>query len=217
MILRPDFRRSIDRFRSSFSIRVPSFMASLRERNGTYYIVFSKRVDGELKQAACSLQTEDKQEAESLCEEYGKKYDHGEISPFGGWTYQKEVRRRREKQRGRSIAAAVDAFLEARPHVTEKTRKGYRYKLSGLADSIGRSMPVDLIQAEDIRCFCFRDDLARETQRTYLRHCKMLFRWLDQQGWVEKNVCEPIRYPRKQEKTAEKMINKNELKKLLRA
>jgi integrase len=44
----------------------------------------------------------------------------------------------------------------------------------------------------------------------------MLFRWLEQREWIEDNVCEPIRYSQKQEKTAEKMINKNELRKLLR-
>ena len=49
-------------------------MASLRERNGIFYIVFAKRVDGDLKQAVCSLRTRDRNEAEDLCEEYGEKY-----------------------------------------------------------------------------------------------------------------------------------------------
>jgi site-specific recombinase XerD len=199
------------------SARVPNLiMASLRERNGIFYIVFAKRVDGDLKQAVCSLRTRDRHEAEELCEEYGEKYKKGKINPFGGWTYRKQLRRQREEKRERTIAAAVDAFLEARSHVTEQTRKGYRHKLSSFAESVGRSMLVGMIRAEDIRDFCFREELARETQRTYLRHCKMLFRWLEQREWVEDNVCEPIRYPRKQEKTAEKMINKNELRKLFR-
>lgn len=191
-------------------------MASLRKRNGTYYIVFSKRVGGELKQAACSLRTEEKNEAEELCQEYGEKYEHGEIDPFGNWTYKKECKWKREKERGRTIAAAVDAFLEARSHVTDQTRRGYRHKLTGLAESVGRSMPVDLISAEDIRDYCFQEDLATETQRTYLRHCKMLFRWLEQKEWIETNCCAPIRYPQKQEKTAGKMINEKELDKLFR-
>ena len=199
-----------------FPIRVPTFMASLRERNGTYYIVFTKRVDGELNQAACSLRTEDKSDAEDLCEEYGKKYERGEIDPFGGWTYQKELRRRREKQSGRTIGAAVDQFLSSKSHVTEATRTGYRHKLSAFAESVGESMPADLVNRGDIKDFCFREDLARETQRTYLRHCKMLFRWLEREDWIDQNICEPIRYPRKQETTAGKMINKNQLDKLFR-
>ena len=199
-----------------FPARVPDPMASLRNRNGTYYIVFTKRVDGDLSQAACSLRTEDKREAEDLCKEYGKKYERGEIDPFGGWTYQKELRRRREEQSGRTIGAAVDQFLHSKSHVTESTRAGYRHKLTGFAESVGESMPVDLINKSDIQSFCFREDLARETQRTYLRHCKMLFRWLEREGWIDQNVCEPIRYPRKQETTAGKMINENELDKLFR-
>ena len=191
-------------------------MASLRNRNGTYYIVFTKRVDGDLSQAACSLRTEDKREAEDLCKEYGKKYERGEIDPFGGWTYQKELRRRREEQSGRTIGAAVDKFLRSKSHVTESTRAGYRHKLTGFAESVGESMPVDLINKGDIQSFCFREDLARATQRTYLPHCKMLFRWLEREEWIDQNVCEPIRYPRKQETTAGKMINENELDKLFR-
>ena len=189
-------------------------MASLRERNGIFYIVFAKRVDGDLKQAVCSLRTRDRNEAEDLCEEYGERYK--KINPFGGWTYRKQLRRQREEKCKRTIAAAVDAFLEARSHVTKQTRKGYHHKLSSFAESVGQSMLVGMIGAEDIRDFCFREELARETQRTYLRHCKMLFRWLEQREWIEDNVCEPIRYSQKQETTAEKMINKNELRKLFR-
>ena len=55
-------------------------------------------------------------------------------------------------------------------------------------------MPVDLITKGDIQQFCFREDLARATQRTYLRHCKMLFRWLEREEWIDQNVCEPIRH-----------------------
>ena len=191
-------------------------MASLRERNGIYYIVFARRVDGKLKQKVYSLGTRNEKKAEALKTEYGERYRLGEIDPFGSWTPKNEAEKKRKEKRSRTLTKAIERFLEERSHVRPVTRKGYRNVLEYFSEHVGRSMPVRLITTDDIRDFCFKDRYSAATQATYLRNCKIFFRWLEEIGYVEKDVTKNIRYPNQHRSVSDRSISEEQFLKILR-
>jgi hypothetical protein len=56
-------------------------------------------------------------------------------------------------------------------------------------------MPVRLIEPQDIRSFCFQTHFSNATKRTYLWFCRMLFTWMEHEGYVVESVAggSPIR------------------------
>ncbi len=153
-------------------------MASLKKRNGTYYIRFFKKIDGKRKQKALSLETKIKREAQKLLIEYEEKFERGQIDPFQGWTPKKEAKKKWQQLRGKYIPLheAGDKFIEKRSQANQTTKDNYRRHLYTLEDQVGRTMPVTEILEKDIREFCFRDDIKPATQASYLRHLKVFFR-----------------------------------------
>lgn len=199
------------------SICAPS-MASLLKRNGVYYIVFSRRENEKLLQKRYSLRTSKKKKADKLKVEYGEQFDLGEIDPWGDWSPKKAAEEKRSNPVvGRTIQELSEKFLASRSHVAPATRKDYEWHLSQLRDCLGITMPVQLVREEDIRAICFRSDISKATQTTYLRFCRMFFKWLTDEGYIEENVCEGIKYPKKQQKVGEKTINELQLLEIFEA
>ncbi len=194
-------------------------MASLKKRKGTYYIRFSRMVDGKREQKSFSLGVSKKRNAERLKVEYQEKYEKGEIDPFSGWTPKKE----KEKQRREalptymSLREAGEKFLEHRTQAGEVTKQDYRTHFRMLERQVGRTMPVQKIKESDIREFCFREDLKKSTQKSYLRHLKPFFNWLEDQGIVTENVADPIKYPKVEHNIVEKTINEEQLEEIVKA
>ena len=81
-------------------------MASLRKRKGVYYIVFTRRENGKLRQKAFSLNTTRKSSAEKFKVKYTEAYALGEIDPFSGWTHKLKMERARASLHG-SIRSSV--------------------------------------------------------------------------------------------------------------
>jgi site-specific recombinase XerD len=188
-------------------------MASLKKRNGTYYIRFSATIDGKRKQKALSLRTKNKREAQKMLIEYEEKFERGEIDPFGGWTPQKEAEKKRDNLTGKHIPLheAADKFIEQRSQANEKTKSNYRRHLDMLEDKLGKTMPVTEILEKDIREFCFRADLAKATQRSYLRHYKVFFRWLHENEIIKENITADIKSPKVPQKISQKTISREGL------
>ena len=194
-------------------------MASLRERNGTYYFRFSESIDGNRKQKSLCLGTDNEREAQKLLWEYEDRFRAGEIDPFNGWSPLDEQRRRRRKKRLRnmSLSEACDMFIEQRSQANQKTKDNYRRHFNMLEDLVGSTMPVREILEKDIRELCFRDDLAKATQASYLRHIKALFNWMEEKGIVKEKVTENIKPPKVPKKISQKIISREELDRVFEA
>lgn len=86
--------------------------------------------------------------------------------------------------------------------------------LNILIDSVGESLPISMLKANDIREICFRSDLAVTTQRTYLRHYKVFFKWLFDNQYLDENLTKNIKPPKPVDRVALKIITKSELGRL---
>jgi site-specific recombinase XerD len=194
-------------------------VASLKKRNGTYYIRFFKSVDGKPSQKALSLGTSQKREAEKLLIEYEERFERGEIDPFNGWSPKIEAERKRKKLSGKyiSLEKATDLFINARSQANQRTKDNYRKHLKMLMEVLGRTMPVTQIVESDIRNLCFRSDLAAATQASYLRHFKVFFKWLFENDILKVELTKNIKAPRIPQKITQKTVSKEELELIFEA
>lgn len=191
-------------------------MASLAKRNGNYSIVFKTRLDGKSIKKTYALGTKYKKIAEQKKVEYEKLYQAGKINPFDdNWNLQ-EYEKKQELE-GTAVtspilSSLIKKFLKEKTNVTEKTRKTYEQILTQFMDQVARTMPVRLVNIDDIREFCLRNDLANASKKNYLRHLKVFFNWLVQEGYIETNPCDNIRLPKTRENLVDKIIEEEDLK-----
>lgn len=188
-------------------------MASLKKRNGTFYIRFFKTIDGKATQKALSLSTTQKREAEKFLIDYEDRFERGEIDPFNGWTPKLEIERKRQQLSGKyiSLEKAAEKFVNERSQANQRTKDNYRKHLEMLMEILGRTMPVTQILESDIRNFCFRSDLAPATQASYLRHLKVFFKWLFETEILKVDLTRNIKSPRIPQKITQKTLTNNEL------
>ena len=191
-------------------------MACLQKRGKYYYIVFSERINGKLKQKKFSLRTKRKKRAERLKVKYEELREHGEIAPFNGW-HPKQQQKDSLNNNLHILEKAAEEFIKKRSEAGETTKNNYRRHLNMLKDRLGKSIPVKSITEEDIRSFCFRPELATATKKSYLNHLKVFFRWLKKQGLVDKNVTKDIKALDPPNKIVEKTITYQELMKIFDA
>ncbi len=194
-------------------------MASLKDRNGTYYIRFSRSINGKRKQKSLNLGTDNQREAQKLLWEYEDKYQAGEIDPFNGWSPKAEQRKRRRERRlsNMNLSEAADMFIEQRSQANQQTKDNYRRHFNMLEDLVGSTMPVKQILEMDIREFCFRSDIAKATQASYLRHIKALFNWMEKRGIVDENITKNIKPPKVPKRISQKIISREELDRVFEA
>lgn len=86
-----------------------------------------------------------------------------------------------------------------------------------LKDQLGRTLPVTEIRENDIREFCFRADLAKATQASYLRHLKVFFRWMHEKEILKEDITADIKPPRVPQKIGQKMISRKGLDEVFKA
>jgi site-specific recombinase XerD len=190
-------------------------MASLRKRNNYYSIVFATRVDGELIQKAYALGTKYKKIAEQKKHQYEKLYEAGEINPFADdWNLQEYEKM--QELKGTSVVSPIlnelqKKFLREKTNVTAKTKKTYKYIIRQFMEGVGYTMPVTRIDADDIRAFCLRDDLANASKKNYLKHLKVFFNWLIAEEYIETNPCDKIALPKVRDNLVDKIIEEDDL------
>ena len=78
-------------------------------------------------------------------------------------------------------------------------------------------MPARLVTDDDLRAYAFQPHLSTASQATYLRFCRMLFKWLAAEGIVPADVAAGIRYPKRSDKVSLKLITEAQLGDLLDA
>jgi len=188
-------------------------MASIKLRSRGYIIQFSKRDGDKIVQKSFALDTKDRKKAERLKIEFEDKYEMGEIDPFNGWSPKMEINKRRESlvKTYLNLEQAINIFIDERTQANEITKKGYRTVLNMFMERLGKTMPISRIRTNDIRDFCFRSDIAVATQRSYFTHCKVFFRWLDEQEYIDVNLAKGIKPPKPEERIVDKVITEAEL------
>lgn len=194
-------------------------MASLKKRNGIYYIRFFTNENGENKRKALSLGTTLKREAEKMLIEYEDKFQRGEIDPFNGWTPKMEAQKKRKKLSGKhmSMKKATDEFISKRNQANQKTKDHYQKVFDMFMEEVGATMPVTQIIENDIRDFCFKPDLSNATQANYLRHLKVFFKWLKKERIVIKDVSNEMKPPKSPQKITQKTVSRKELDQIFKA
>lgn len=131
-----------------------------------------------------ALGTKYKKVAKHKQTEYEKLYEKGKINPFDKNWNLKDY----EKSQANSSSSISNKnyfledlkkqFLQTKVHLTDSTQRAYRSVIKLFIEDVGQTMPVDKINANDIRSFCIREGLSNASQRNYLRHLKAFFNWL---------------------------------------
>lgn len=195
-------------------------MASLTKRNGYYSIVFKSTLNGKSFKKTYALGTKYKKIAEQKKLEYEKLYDAGQINPFDdNWNLQDHEKE--QELEGTSLTSPIintlqKQFLREKTNVTEKTRRTYKYIIRQFMDQVGHSMPVTMIDANDIRSFCLRPKLANASKRNYLKHLKAFFNWVVEKEVLEVNPCDKVGLPKTRDNLVDKIIDEEELKEIFK-
>lgn len=190
-------------------------MASLYQRDGIYQIAFSNTIDGKNYQKKFSLGTKSKKEALKKQLEYENLYDRGEIDPFTGWTPKLHDQKANSKLEIVTLSDLSEKFLSDRTQITEVSKVNYSDILRNFQNQVGSTLPVSFISDEDIRDFCFKSHLRPASQANYLRHLKVFFNWLFQEGYVKTDVTKPIKKPVVKKNISDKIISPVELEKII--
>ena len=132
-------------------------MASLTKRNGYYSIVFKTTVNGKSYKKTYALGTKYKKIADQKKLEYQKLYDAGKINPFDDHWNLQEYEKEQELE-GTSLTSPIIStlqkqFLKNKTNVTEQTKTTYRQIISQFMEQVGYSMPVTMINTDDIKSF----------------------------------------------------------------
>ena len=194
-------------------------MASLKKRNGIYYIRFFSNEDGKDKRKALSLGTTLKREAEKMLIAYEDKFERGEIDPFNGWTPKMEAQKKRRKLSGKhiSLKKATDEFIRKRSQANQTTKDHYQRIFDMFMEKVGTTMPVTQIIEKDIREFCFANSLSNASQANYLRHLKVLFRWMKKEGILKEDISKGLKPPKTPQKITQKTVSRKELDQIFKA
>jgi len=195
-------------------------MASLTKRNGNYSIVFKTRLDGRSIKKTYALGTKYKKIAEQKKVEYEKLYQAGKINPFDdNWNLQ-DYEKKQELAGTAMVSPILSSlkkkFLQQKTNVTAKTKKTYDQILTNFTEQVGYTMPVRLVDANDVREFCFRHDLANASKKNYLRHLKVFFNWLVQEDYIESNPCDDIKLPKTRDNLVDKIIEEEDLNEIFK-
>ncbi|MEL7832772.1 site-specific integrase [Fodinibius sp. Rm-B-1B1-1] len=193
-------------------------MASLTKRSGNYSIVFKTTLNGKSYKKTYALGTKYKKIAEQKKLEYEKLYDAGKINPFDDdWNLQ-EYEKEQELD-GTSLTSPVintlqRQFLKDKTNVTEQTKKTYRQVISQFMEQVGYSMPVTMINTNDIKKFCLKPHLANASKKNYLIHLKAFFNWIVDKEILESNPCDNIGLPKTRDNLVDKIIDEAQLKEI---
>lgn len=191
--------------------------STFKRKDGIYSITFTRTVDGKKEKKRFSLGTKIKKRAERLSVDYALRYEEGEIDPFSGWSPKKDVSINQTSAPNLSLHAMAEKFVSERSQANEVTSGNYRRHLKMLRNQVGDTMPVAMITESDIRDFCFKSGIRPATQKSYLRHLKVFFKWLKDNDFVDVNVTSRIKPPRVKDNISEKVINEEQLKLIFKA
>jgi hypothetical protein len=159
-------------------------MASLFDRNGTYYAQFydAHRTP---KAKRFSLHTKRKREARKRLVELEQDWERGIFDPWTDdpRTYKKERQRKREL----TLTDALDAFLKEKRAQgrSRSTIINYQTFCGGLIERVGTQTLLRSLSAGDVQKYVNDQSIAQASRRTRYRHIKAWLRWCARKGYTE--------------------------------
>ncbi|MCS3853769.1 site-specific recombinase XerD [Salinibacter ruber] len=167
-------------------------MASLAERNGTYYIDI-RDSERDPSRRRLSLRTKDKETARELVGTLSKAYRLGEWDP---WT--ESVADFYDRPNSPlKLSDAISRFLEAKgKDVARLTLKSYRSVLGQFATEVGSRKTVPSLSRDEVERYTRDPAAASSTQRTRHSTVKTFFRWLRARGLTEATPMKGSSLPR---------------------
>jgi len=191
-------------------------MPYLKKRGKTYYIRFSRQVDGKKETVRFSLKTRKKFVAEQHLKKLETFLDLGQINPFGpDFDIQSVLQTGTSSGGPRTLRDTLDLFKEAKPHRKARTLQAYEDNVGYFLSFNGiEFQPLRSIKKKHVITFLMRSGVSTNTRHTNKRHMVAWWRFVMKKGWSDVNIMEDIPLPEKEENVLKKMLSKAELKKL---
>jgi integrase len=174
-------------------------MASLFDRNGTYYAQFYD-ADRRPKTKRSSLRTKRKREARKRLVELEQDWELGVFDP---WTDDpRTYKQRHVQQNNLTLADALVAFLEEKQAQgrSPSTITNYQTFCGGLIERVGGGTPLTALASCAIQKYVNDDSIARASRRTRYRHVRAWLRWCTRKGFVDEAATRDVAPPAREEK-----------------
>lgn len=176
-------------------------MASLRNRNGTYYAQFydSNRSPSEKR---ISLKTKDKSTARAKLAKWERYWELGEVDP---WTDDMHaLLKPKGKASSLSLSEAKEAFLQSRREMnaSENTLRTYKGNIRRLIRAVG-DKPLRRLSKADVMKYVQADGIKPDTANKRFRMIRAFLNWHGEAGNLEASPlasANPPRIPKRQPK-----------------
>jgi len=189
-------------------------MAGLKKRSRTYYIEFSRTINGKQSKRKFSLGTRNKIHAERLRGKFTELENTGRIDPFRD----DFVLPIDDFDNSIKLNKALDIFLENHLHWANSTHTAYKTILACFIKRNGfENKFLTQITSNDISRYLMRDDISNATRKKEYRHMKHFWRWCLDKHWIKKSPLKGVVLPREVPNTTAKMIRYDELMTLFKA
>lgn len=174
-------------------------MASLFERNGTYYSQFYD-ANQTPKVRRFSLRTKRKKVARKRLVELERDWETGKFDPWidDPQTYKQKA----TPKKSLNLSQALEEFLQAKREQgrSEKTLANYESFCGVLIELVGSQRPLRSLSKGDVQRYVHDTSVARASRRTRYRHVRAWLRWCVKKGYVRDAVTENVTPPKKGEK-----------------
>jgi integrase len=174
-------------------------MASLFDRNGTYYAEFYDAHRAP-KGKRISLRTRRKREARKRIVELERDWERGVFDP---WTDNpRTYKEKHVQERDLTLADALSAFIQEKQAQgrARSTITNYQTFCGGLIKRVGAQKPLSKLAVADVQAYVNDDSIARASRRTRYRHVKAWLRWCVRKDFVDEAATKDIAPPARAER-----------------
>ena len=172
-------------------------MASLVQRNGTYYAQFHD-ASRSPKRKRISLRSGKKSIATRLLVRIEDAYALGTFDP---WTQGVSAFFDRTKEPA-TVQEALDAFLDEKKQSgrSQNTLNSYRWIVGQWSREVGAETTLASVRPADIQPFVRDPSVAQSTRNTRYRHVRAFLRWCSDQDYIGRPPTEAVERPEKAHK-----------------
>lgn len=193
-------------------------MASIKKRGRTYYVVFSRTIEGKRERRTFSLGVTWKKVAEKMIEELEKLYQQREINPFHPDFDVEDTLYDPKDDVPYNLKEARIRFIQTKQHLKPATIDFYERNLEHYFNHQGLWQKSLLhFSIKTLKPFLFRGGISTAAIHANARALKAFGNYLTESDWLEKNPMLSISLPKKEVSYHHKMLTKEELERLFTA
>lgn len=163
-------------------------MASLQNKKGYWYLVWSDSSRLRKKQVWESLKTKDRQRAQKLKSRLETEYYDGKHNPWEKPWYARSG----SVIAGVSLSEAIEEYVRCkagqrgrRGWKTERTQKTHEGKIRTFARSVGEDRPIETITSTEFQRYLDNADISDHTRTSYYTILKIFFSWCCDRGYID--------------------------------